>query len=556
MPLHLRIRHGIYHYSRTVPGDVRGVVGCKYWRFTLGTKNVREAEAARSEWDAKYQAQIDEIRRMTGADKIRAIRSQHRPRQDGLAPVGSTVRGIDVHGLPLSKTDIHRLSGKTREARATFADSEAQVVFNAQTLLPILSPKEQKAVTQAGGVEAFYKAVKRERKKRVILGDYRSSDERRERTASRLASQTLLAEDEAILAKLGLPVDLNETPETPDNPRILTALEKFLMSKKKKRAQSTMVKYRLHIQRLADFTGNITLGSLAPQKVAEFIEAYHDLPNARALGLEQRKLGMRELLALRKLKPELPAYGVVNVIKMTEYVRAFFKAVKRPDLRAAVERPEDDRPREVKHEGYPPIEPRQLGLLLSSIDDAFGVDSDTAWWIRLLAFSGMRPEEAAQLSRSNVYKIGDAWALKIDDLEQRRVKNDQSPRIVPVHPKLIELGFIEFARPNGDSSGLVFRSFEYDDKAQRSNNPSRRLKRLLKKLGITGTGSAHRFRATFIDAIRNAELPYAVELKLVGHGDKKNRVHGKYGVGAHFNTLARNIGKVDPLAEPSASYSD
>ena len=77
MTLHLWHRKGVWWYSRTIPEDVRGVIGIgPYWRFSLKTSSLREAEALRSEWDTKHQAEIDEIRRMTGHQKLSAIQSQ------------------------------------------------------------------------------------------------------------------------------------------------------------------------------------------------------------------------------------------------------------------------------------------------------------------------------------------------------------------------------------------------------------------------------------------------------------------------------------------------
>ena len=81
-----------------------------------------------------------------------------------------------------------------------------------------------------------------------------------------------------------------------------------------------------------------------------------------------------------------------------------------------------------------------------------------------------------------------------------------------------------------------------------ANNPSRRLKRVIQYLDIKGPGAAGRFRHTFIDALRNAGLPYAIELGLVGHADD-NKHHARYGRGASLVAMAREIGKVDPCLD-------
>lgn len=548
MPLHLRKRGGAWHYSRTVPDDVRGIVGARYWRFSLRTQSLREAEARRSEWDNKFQTLIDGVRRMSATHKIAAIRDRHQPTFKGLAPVGSVNDGIEVRRLPLSKRDIARRRGINPDAREARKAAEIETIASAEAQLAKLSDTERAFVHEAGSVENLLNSVQHYEEALDLLGDYRSVAETAREGIQREVTARWHAGRKGVLVKLGMThLGDAELPESPENPRLTNALDAWLQTKHLR--ASTIAKYQLHVRRLAEFTDNTTIKSLTTDVIAKFVEAYGQLPNARSLKLDQRKLPMRELLALRSLDPSLPPMGAVNVRKMVEYLRPFLTAINRADLRNAAAKPPDTRPLSEQMEGYAPFLPEQLRRLLQAVEEKHGRDSDLTWWTYLLAYSGIRPEEGAQLSRANVVKIGDIWAFKIDDRDSRRVKNRQSIRTTPLHPALIKRGFVEFARPNGDTTGLVFKSFVYDDKDGRSNNPSRRLKAVLNRTNITGSGSAHRFRASFIDAIRNAELPYSIEIGLVGHSDQKNRVHGGYGHGANLKTLARAIAKVDPLAD-------
>jgi hypothetical protein len=552
MPLHLWQRKGIWHYSRTIPEDVRGVIGeGRYWRFTLGTGKLRKAEGLRAEWDVKYDADIKSVRQLTAPQKVTAIRSKHVPKPPRGLALGTSGK-IEVHKAALRKSDIHKRRGVNADARASLSISERDAFLRAERLVSTLSQKERATLDKAGGIEALYREVTNAHDRRDALGDYRAADEAESVAITREVTARVLGAKEGILTKLGFGPATTEVPEAPDNPRILAALDAWL--KKKPRAQSTVVKYRLHIGRLADFTSNTTIKSLTVETIECFVAAYGELPNARPLSLDQRKFGMRELLALRKLNPNLPPMGAENVIKCCDYLKAFLKGIKRHDLRQSVEKPVDDRSLAEQRDGYPPFSPEQMRRILPAVDKEFGSESDTALWVWLMAYSGARPEEAAQLDRANVTKVGNVWTMRIDDRDERRIKNSISHRVVPIHPVLVKRGFADFARPNDSDKGLVFQNFDYDDKGGRSNNPSRRFKRVLKELCIEGRGAAHRFRATFIDAARNAELSYAVEIGLVGHGDSRSRHHGNYGQGASLATLARNIGRVDPLADPSVDY--
>ncbi len=467
MPLHLRKRAGVWHYSRTVPRDIRGVIGKPYWRETLDTRSLREAEAARSILDTKHQSLIDDIRRLTDSQRVAAIRRVHpaKPLEDAHpADNGTALR------LP-----------KRKNARA--------LRLGVQTHPPPENLNELH-----------------------LLGPSPAAD----------------------------------LPESEMNPRLKEALERWLKENGQKPV--TARKYRLHIRRLSEYTANATISSLTPGIIKGFVAAYAELPNARTLKLAQRKLTLPELLALRMSDLTLPSIGAANVRKMIEYLRAFLRGIGKDELASYAKKPKDDRPHAKKIEGYPPFQPEQVRALLELAGNRWGAQSDTTWWVWLMAYSGLRPEEAAQVARANVIKQNGIWSLLIDDLEQRKIKNAQSLRIIPIHPILIDRGFLDFAKAEQTVNGLVFDSFEYDDKGGRSNNPSRRLKRLINMLGIKGSGSAHRFRATFIDAIRNAQLSYAIEIGLVGHGDK-NRVHGRYGEGVSLKTVASVIGRVDPLSD-------
>ena len=79
-----------------------------------------------------------------------------------------------------------------------------------------------------------------------------------------------------------------------------------------------------------------------------------------------------------------------------------------------------------------------------------------AYWLPLLAlFTGGRLNELGQLRPSDVYEEGytdsagselRAWVIRItaDEADGLDVKNESSVRRIPIHPKLVELGFIEF----------------------------------------------------------------------------------------------------------------
>ena len=117
-------------------------------------------------------------------------------------------------------------------------------------------------------------------------------------------------------------------------------------------------------------------------------------------------------------------------------------------------------------------------------------------------------------------RSADIWVLDINDGDGRKLKNEFSRRLVPIHPVLIERGFVQYATDQNGIGTRVFSSLRLVKTVQGAtygNAASSAFGRYLDKLGLTDpTLNFHSFRHTFIEAMRNAEVPYSVELALVG----------------------------------------
>lgn len=83
---------------------------------------------------------------------------------------------------------------------------------------------------------------------------------------------------------------------------------------------------------------------------------------------------------------------------------------------------------------------------------------DAYYWLPLLGlYHGARLEELAQLYATDVREVDGIWCLDINDADAKKLKNEQSRRLVPVHPKLLSLGFLEHARAGAtNKDGRVF----------------------------------------------------------------------------------------------------
>lgn len=81
----------------------------------------------------------------------------------------------------------------------------------------------------------------------------------------------------------------------------------------------------------------------------------------------------------------------------------------------------------------------------TELENNFNKFPSRIWIPLLLLFNGFRLNEVAQLYLNQVVQRDGVWMFKIaKENEEQRLKNAESKRTIPIHPKLIELGFLNF----------------------------------------------------------------------------------------------------------------
>lgn len=175
---------------------------------------------------------------------------------------------------------------------------------------------------------------------------------------------------------------------------------------------------------------------------------------------------------------------------------------------------------------------------------------DAHYWLPIFAlWHGVRMEEIGGARVSELVKVGDRWAF---DWTDRDLKNESSARIVPIHKKLIELGFVEHVQGQ-PKDGFVFPELPHDPKDEEAAT-----KQFSKWWGhwcaanakVKGQGFDetrvkvfHSFRHSFK---RQARGVIQENISDIISGHKGVASEGrKYGFGAEFDVLAEAIDKID-----------
>lgn len=152
-----------------------------------------------------------------------------------------------------------------------------------------------------------------------------------------------------------------------------------------------------------------------------------------------------------------------------------------------------------------------------------GLQNYRYWGVLLAMYTGARLNEVASLTCDDVRSEGGIWYLDINNEgETKSLKTEAAKRKVPIHPDLIEYGFLEFykealGKRKQDErllDGLTYNEIsKWGRKLDRWFNDQ-----FLKDVGLkTKLKSFHSLRHTVITKLSKGEVPLPIIQNLVGH---------------------------------------
>lgn len=173
----------------------------------------------------------------------------------------------------------------------------------------------------------------------------------------------------------------------------------------------------------------------------------------------------------------------------------------------------------------------------------------TRFWVPLLAlWTGMRANEICQLKVGDVAKRDGHWTIRVsDEGAGQTIKNASSRRLFPVHPKLVQMGFVEFREKQaGDLGSQLFADLTPDGYGYHSTRLTRWFDdRFLPKYVSERQGkSFHSFRHNYRDALRSIDAPEPILRSLCGWAEG-NAASANYGSGYAVHHLMTWVERVD-----------
>jgi integrase len=165
-------------------------------------------------------------------------------------------------------------------------------------------------------------------------------------------------------------------------------------------------------------------------------------------------------------------------------------------------------------------------------------------WVPLLgAYSGARVSEICQLRVADITQLSGIWCMKIAP-EAGSLKTAGSERVVPLHPAVIEAGFLQFVVKS--AAGPLFSTLRPDVFGKRGGNGTKIIGRWVRGLGLTDAriSPSHSWRHRVKTLGRRHGLMLDIVNAITGHHSKT--VADSYGE-FPIEALYRELSKIPPF---------
>jgi integrase len=171
---------------------------------------------------------------------------------------------------------------------------------------------------------------------------------------------------------------------------------------------------------------------------------------------------------------------------------------------------------------------------------ALGEKDPVRRWVPWLgAYSGARVSELCQLRSEDIIKLDDIWCMKLDP-EAGSLKTSGSERVIPLHPALIDRGFLKFAATI--KAGPLFAALSPDKFGKRGGNGTKMIGRFVRQLGLKDTrlSPSHSWRHRIKTLGRKHGLAEDILNAITGHASKSVAdSYGEFPIEALFREICK-----------------
>ncbi len=331
----------------------------------------------------------------------------------------------------------------------------------------------------------------------------------------------------------------NMTTQEPDRgPDLAELIDAFIEERAQHWASRSAELHSQALRLFRDFVGSKAIGLLSRKDCKDFKLTLEKLPPKWQTRFKDMKI--RDVAALR-LPPISPA--TVNRY-LTPIVSFLNWAVVEGHISAnpahrirAIHRVRAD----TQRAAYSDVDLRLLfeqspmyrGCLSARERNHAGsmIIKDARFWLPLIAlFTGMRLEEIGQLRCGDIRQVDGVCVIDVNTSDGNRLKNQNSQRLIPIHSELLAIGLVDHAeKTNASGHERLWPEFERSKHGRYSAAYSKWFGKYKNLIGLTDPKKTfHSFRHTFIDQLKQLDVPDGKIQELVGHANHSITT-GRYG---------------------------
>lgn len=511
----IQLRNHTYYLRLAIPKRLQSIVLTKQIYSSLRTKDRSVAELKVAQLtpliqDLRYMATTEKLDRAAVQKLLQQFEKKLKPHDDLAIPeLEGEISYLESCQEELALSLACPATNTVSPERYNKADHGSDL---ANDLFSEIGYRQISARTRFEADKDLF-ALCSKRQQQTISALYGTSTESPKNTELRVA---------------GKPIDAS--------PRISQVIGDFIKIQTDRLTLSTVESYQSKLDDLVELTGDIRLSELDAHRADNIRDTLRRLPPNRKKIKEFRGLSISELVAL-KTKPmgEQTVYGFISCYKV------FFTWCKRyyPYIGSnpfeSMPAPKRGKLKESElRESWP--KPDLKRLFASELFSKKQSKYNYQYWLPLLGlYTGARLNELCQLMATDVSENEGVWCISITDTgDRQKLKNANSRRIVPIHSKLIELGFIRYAQSRGKQR--LFSDLNHTERAGFGAYPSKWFARFRNGLGLTAT--FHGLRKTFADELKQAGVEEKQAGELMGH-NKSGITYGRY-AGSYSVTILQS----------------
>ena len=522
--LHRDPRTGIYHHRRAVPSELRGIIGKREVKRSLGTKESKEAKRRNQEVglevDRLLQSARDTLDGHPVFDAIQADALTSRWLHKALHE--DTEERVLGAGGDKDADHLSDFLGNVRGALAApvnlkFARTKVRDVLEEEGLV-IPEGTEVHRVLSLAMLRVLAEFAK------VTL----------ERSHGRWTDAGSPPPERPVVVGAARPVRSAPKADSEAGGPMLSALLDAWMTERKPSPKITR-EWRTAFRRLTEVIGeDMPARSVTKAHVRDYKNALLRCPARTAHKLRRRTLP--DIVRLTKAQ-DVARLSPASINKSLGAISSVFEwSVGNGYLDSNVTTG-------LKVRDPEKAKDKRLSFSKEDLATIFGpnhqkhrkADPDMFWLPLLALYTGARLEELGQALVADIKEEQGITFLDINDEGPgKRLKNQSSRRSVPVHPALVQAGFLEYVaerREAGDDR--LFPGMRRDRDGSWTAAFSKTFGRRLRvHLGITERRKVfHSFRHTFKDACSAVLIPREVNDALTGHaGGTVGSTYGSEGI--------------------------